>query len=250
MSIQHIIVATESFTSTNKRDVIISNSLYVTKLFQQGLKEDKISDDALKSYYVDYYLSHLQHGGFEDFLKNFSNRHKTLYYISAGLEAIKAKKHLKLFHKALTQYTEKTLNVEKLDLKFKKLEKKKGLLSFNHEWLTKHPQLLIMHNQNIETKIQEHIEKYKKDTRHVRIIKQLCEIIDEEFIEVTAGDSNNIYQKAWHFKTAQDFYYMIEKENVVTLFNSFTKQELTQARLVVNSTEKSTFSNFITKIMA
>ena len=251
MPINHIVVSTESFHSHNKYDIVSSNIEYITKLFQQNLKEDKISDQALYSYYVDYYLSHILHGNFADFIENFSNRYKTLYYIRAGLEALGAKKHLKLFNKAFPlEKKNRKITTMTLNHKFEKIEKVENLVKLNHDWLISHPQLLIMNSDYIDSKVQEHVKKHKEEKRHVKIVKQLCEIIEEDFIAITAGDENNIYNRAWHFKTAQGFYYMIEKENIVTLYNSFTKKEITQGRLVVNKTEKSVVSDFIAQMLA
>jgi len=99
VSVNEIIISIDSFHSRNKHDIIASNNHYVTRLFQNNLTEDKISEDALKSYYVDYYLSHIQHGGFSEFIKAFSNKPKILYYIANGLETLGAGKHLALFNK-------------------------------------------------------------------------------------------------------------------------------------------------------
>jgi hypothetical protein len=107
-----------------------------------------------------------------------------------------------------------------------------------------------MDHNHIDKKIQEHIQEYKEDKRHIKIIKQFCEIINEEFIAVTAGDMNNIYNRAWHFKTTMGRYYIIEKNNIVTMFNSFTKKEVTKGKLVANKTEESGFSNFISQMLA
>jgi len=251
MSINHIVVTTESFHNHDKYAIISSNIEYITKLFQENLKEDKISKEALYSYYVDYYLSHILHGDYADFIEGFSNRPKTLYYIRAGLEALGATKHLKLFNKAfpLGEKTRK-ITTQTLNYKFKKIEKVENLIQLNHDWLIVHPQLLIMNTDYIDLKVQEHVKKYKEDKRYVKIVKQLCEIIEEDFIAITAGDENNIFNKAWHFKTVQGFYYMIEKNNIVTLYNSFTKEEITQGRLVANKTEKSMVSEFISQMMA
>jgi len=249
MSINEIIISIDSFHSQNKYDVVSSNNQYITKLFQNNIEEDKISEDALKSYYVDYYLSHIQHGGFSEFIKDFSNKPKILYYIYAGLETLGTQKHLALFKKVFFE-DNNFLEKNTLDDEFKSIQESENLLRINHDWLLNHPQLIIMNCDYIEKKIQEHIEEYKEDKRHVKIIKQLCTIIDEEFIAVTAGDINNIYNRAWHFKTTQGRYYMIEKNNIVTLYNSFTKKEVTKGRLVANKTEESTISNFISQMLA
>ncbi len=93
-------------------------------------------------------------------------------------------------------------------------------------------------------------QEYKDDKRHIKIIKQFCEIINEEFIAVTAGDIHNIYNRAWHFKTTKGRYYIIEKNNIVTMHNSFTKKEVTKGRLVANNTNGSFVSNLLSQMFA
>ncbi len=243
-----IVISIESFHSQNKYDIISSNNQYITKLFQNNIEEDKISEDALKSYYIDYYLSHILHGGFEPFIKEVAHKSKILYYIHAGLKTLKTPQHLALFERVF--YSEEQEETKKYDEAFHTIQKEENLLNINHEWLMNHPQLIIMNRDYIDQKIQEHIRQYRNDKRHIKIIKQLCEIIGEEFIAVTAGDINNIYHRAWHFKTTKGRYYIIEKENIVTMYNSFTKKEVTKGRLVANKTERSSISNFISQMLA
>jgi len=249
MPINDIIISQDSFQSENRHAIVSSNNQYVTKLFQNNIKEDKISEDALKSYYIDFYLSHIQHNSFSSFIKNFSNKSKILYYIKAGLETLKTEKHLALFQKVFFEENKSFLK-DSLDNEFKNIQKDENLLYLNHKWLMNHPKLIIMNHNYIDKKIEDHIIKYKDDKRHIKIIKQLCKIINEEFIAITAGDINNIYNRAWHFNTAKGRYYIIEKNNIVTMYNSFTKKEITKGRLIANKTEGSIISNFISQMLA
>jgi len=109
----------------------------------------------------------------------------------------------------------------------------------------------LLHSIDNKIEYQENsMSPMQKDPRHIKIIKQLCSIVNEEFVAITAGDKYNIYNKSWFFKTDKNYYYMIEKENIVTLYNSFTKKEVTKARLVTNQTKGFTFSNFIAQMLA
>ncbi|CAA6808661.1 MAG: Unknown protein [uncultured Sulfurovum sp.] len=247
-----IIVTLSSFHNPHKYEIIASNTEYITKLFQNNLSEDQISENALKSYYVDYYHSHIIHGGFHNFINEFKKNYKILYYIRLGLKALSAEKHLKLFNAIFPEVKEKSsiYNTNKLDMAFNKLEKYENLVTLNYQWLIKHPKLLIVEPKSIHRYLQQHIITSQHEYRHIKIIKQLCKIIDEDFIAITAGDINNIYNRAWHFKTVKNYYYIIEKNHIVTLYNSFTKQEITKGRLVANKTEQSLVSNFISKMLA
>lgn len=252
MSINHIIVTRTSLNNPNPHNLIDSNTEYITKLFQNNLPEDKISENSLKSYYVDYYHSHIVHGGFHNFIKEFKENYKILYYIRAGLKAINAHKNLKLFNAVFPEVKKKnsTYQTKKLDLAFKKFSKLEDLIILNYKWLINHPKLLVVQEEAIAMNIEEHLTSQQNDLLHVKIIKQLCQIINEEFIGVTAGDVNNIYNRAWHFRTDRNYYYMIEKDNIVTLYNSFTKKEITKGRLIFNGTRQSFLSNIFSKILA
>lgn len=252
MTLDTIIVTTSSFHSRNKQDLINSNNLYVTRLFQHQLSEDKIFQDALLCYYLDFYESHITHNGFYNFIESYYHKSKVIYYIYSALESMKSKKHLQLFQKVFKNKTfenSKTIS-ESLDEEFKKIQTKEKLSDLNYEWLRKHPKLNIVPNNDFEKYVRLRIFHSQDEKRHVKIIKQLCQIINEEFVAITAGDKHNIYMQSWYFKTTKNYYYMIEKNHIVTLYDSFSKEVVIRGRLIVNKTDGSIISNLISKILA
>ena len=246
MSHHQIIVSQESLKSPNTYDIVNSNVHYISQLFQHNLHEDAIYEDALKSYYVDYYYSFINCDGFERFIKEVNSQETVQYYIRTGLEALRSEKHLELFTRLFPKEGHAT-NYRAFALRFRENQKSENLPELNAQWLMQHPHLLTLDESEMDYKIKEHLNAHTKDARHITIIKQLCNIIDEAFIAVTAGDARNIYNRSWHFKTTQSYYYMIEKENIVTLYNSFTKEAITRGRLVAN---KASFPNFFSRILA
>jgi len=252
MSIDTIIVTTDSFHSHNKQELIDSNILYVTKLFQQKIGEDKISEDALVSYYIDYYQSHITHGGFYNFVKAFQNQAKILYYIRNSLQAIKSTQHLELLNTifpTMPSFISEEVSQE-FDDKFHKIQQEENLSELNFDWLINHPRLNIVPKEDIQDYLKLDLISAKNEQRHIKIIKQLCKIINEEFVAITAGDRNNLYNRSWHFKTIKNYYYVIEKDHIVTLYNSFTKKEVTKGRLIANKTEQTFVSAFISQMLA
>jgi len=252
MTLDTIIVTTSSFHSQMKQDLINSNNLYVTRLFQHQMSEDKIFQDALLSYYLDFYESHITHGGFYKFIESYYPQDKVIYYINTALESIKNEAHLELFKEVFQdKLFENSEEVsEQLDAKFKMLQHKERLRDLNHDWLLHHPKLHIVPDNDFEKYLRIHLFQSQQEERHVTIIKELCRIINEDFIAITAGDRHNIYTQSWYFKTTKNYYYMIEKDHIVTLYNSFTKEVVTKGRLVANKTDTSIISNFISKILA
>jgi hypothetical protein len=252
MTLDALIVTTSSFHSRNKQDLINSNNLYVTRLFQHQLTEDKIFQDALLCYYLDFYESHITHGGFYNFIESYYNKTKVIYYIHSALESMKSKKHLQLFKKVFKGKTFENSKMisESLDEEFKKIQTEEYLTNLNYEWLRKHPKLNIVPNNDFEKYVRLRIFHAQDEKRHIQIIKQLCKLINEEFVTITAGDKNNIYMQSWYFKTTKNHYFFIEKSHIVTLYNSFSKEVILKGRLIVNKTDESIISNLISRILA
>jgi len=84
---QSVIVSDQSFASTDPEDIIYSNVELVNALFEELLEEDEIAPDALRSYYVDYYLAQLENGGFSQFVYNSQWSPLTNGFIREGLAA-------------------------------------------------------------------------------------------------------------------------------------------------------------------
>jgi len=252
MTLNNIIVTTNNFHSQHKQDLINSNNFYITKLFQHQLSEDHIFQEALLSYYLDFYESHIVHGGFYKFIESYAQKTKILYYIHTALKTMKCKKHLELFenifHSNALQHSQE--NAEKLDSLFHEYQSKASLLDVNYAWMMNHPKLHIIPEKDFERQVRMHLLEAQNEKRHVKIIKQLCKIINEDFVAITAGDQYNLYTQSWYFKTTQNYYYMIQKNHIVSLYNSFSKELVTEGRLVVNKTDHSFISNFISKILA
>jgi len=253
MFIEKIIVSKKSLHNYHFHDIVDSNIEYITKLFQQNIKENDICEDALKSYYVDYYLSHIKHGGFSNFLRDVQKNPKTLYYIREGLEAIKATKHLELLETTLTSYKVK-IKVKFLsifDELFLEIQQKENIMTLNTTWLIEHPRLFSIDETQMDKTIQEHIQSIGAEQRHTKIIKKLCTIVNEEFVRVTAEDTYNIYNQSWYFKTTKGYYYMIEEDYKVTMYDSYTKKAVVRGKISNNlSTLQRRYKSAFTKLLA
>ena len=59
-----IVVSEKSLQSKEAEDIVESNILFVNALLGEYLTEEEVSADALRSYYVDYYLTQVNNGGF------------------------------------------------------------------------------------------------------------------------------------------------------------------------------------------
>ena len=248
---QKIIISKESFDSQDPHKIIDSNIQYLTKLFQQNIPDSEICEEALKSYYVDYYLSHIKYGGFSNFREHIETRPKTLYYIKEGLKSIGAKNHLELLIHAIQINYETLQSFALFKTLFSEFQEKESLTKLNSLWITLHPQLLLVQESNLNLTLTEHITSVEKDNRHIKIIKELCSIANEEFIRITAGDNNSLYNDgSWYFKTDQGYYYMVEKNNLATMYNSITKEPVVRGKVSSTYPIEKEYRSILTKFLS
>lgn len=97
------ILSQESLTAGND-EVVDANVSIVNALFESHLTDAEISTEALRSYYVDFYLTQVLEGGFEQFIFTSDLDEDLLGYIREGLSAMGASEHLALFAKGLAAF--------------------------------------------------------------------------------------------------------------------------------------------------
>ena len=97
MEFGRIIISETAANSENPQDVINSNISVINLMREEGINDDLIHEDAIMSYYLDYYTSQYTEGNFAQFVY-YSGWDKELNeLIEEGLALIGAKKHLELF---------------------------------------------------------------------------------------------------------------------------------------------------------
>src|SRR5690349_10993125 len=101
-----IIVSKEAFASDDPYDIIQSNIEFLNAQFEEHLEHDEVSVNALRSYYVDYFLAQFLNGGFSQFIYN-SRWGDCIDYVTSGFAAMGAVKHLELFEDAARQLSER-----------------------------------------------------------------------------------------------------------------------------------------------
>ena len=248
---QKIIISKESLETQAPHKIIDSNIQYLTKLFQNNIPDSEICEEALKSYYVDYYLSHIKYGGFSNFREHIETRPKTLYYIKEGLKSIGAKNHLELLIHAIQIDYETLQSFALFKTLFSEFQEKESLTELNSLWITQHPQLLIVEESNLNLTLTEHITSIGKENRHTKIIKELCSIANEEFIRITAGDTNSLYNDgSWYFKTDRGYYYMVEKNNLATMYDSTTKEAVVRGKVSSTHPIEKEYRSMLTKLLS
>jgi len=172
MKLNKIIVSETSFNSAEPYDVISSNISVVNLLEEEGSDIGNIHEDAVASYYVDYYLSQYRNGNFSQFVWNTGWSPELNKIIKKGLEKMGAEKHLELFN-------EQCLKVEDLEegelQKFLKsdyfgpnktrdqlknssfYDLEEDLIILNSQWLKNHPDLQVLPIEEMFTELEKFI---------------------------------------------------------------------------------------------
>jgi hypothetical protein len=97
MEFGRIIVSETAFNSENLQDVIHSNISVINLMREEGVSDEAIHEDALMSYYLDYYYTQYVTGNFAQFVHNSEWNKELNELIEEGLALIGAYNHLELF---------------------------------------------------------------------------------------------------------------------------------------------------------
>ncbi|TRX35389.1 DMP19 family protein [Flavobacterium restrictum] len=97
MEFGRILVSETAFNSENLQDVIHSNISVINLLREEQIDDEFIHEDALMSYYLDYYYSQYVAGNFAQFVHSSGWDKELNELIEEGLALIGAEKHLELF---------------------------------------------------------------------------------------------------------------------------------------------------------
>jgi hypothetical protein len=112
-----IIISETAANSENPQDVVNSNISVINLMREEKIDDDLIHEDALMSYYLDYYTSKYTEGNFSKFVYDSGWNKELNELIEEGLALIGAEKHLELFQAQSKRV--KLLSSVKID-KFKK----------------------------------------------------------------------------------------------------------------------------------
>ena len=97
MEFGSIIISENAANSENPQDIINSNISVINLMREEKIDDDFIHEDALMSYYLDYYYSQYVSGNFAQFVYNSGWNKELNELIEEGLQLIGAEKHLELF---------------------------------------------------------------------------------------------------------------------------------------------------------
>jgi hypothetical protein len=189
-----------------------------------------MSPVAVRSYYVDFYLSQALEGGFAQYVFTAVDRSETDTLIREGMAGMGATAHLSLFNRAVEAFddlseedeeyyldggledAEETpdgvLRMEELDGEFEELLESENITSLNAAWLRGQAELLVLDDEEIgayierlasqipdlpERQAQADAEALEDAPDFEIIIRELCSIAGYELIKITMGDPNYVH---------------------------------------------------------
>lgn len=105
---ERVMVAKDAFESEDPWELVGSNVQVVNALYDADLQDADIPPAALASFYVDFYLTQVNDGGFSQFVFQSQWNGEIVRQVAEGLRAMGATAHLALFERA-------AMAIEKLD---------------------------------------------------------------------------------------------------------------------------------------
>jgi hypothetical protein len=97
MEFGKIIISETAMGSGNLQDIVHSNISVVNLMREEGVDDDLIHEDAIMSYYLDYYAAQCTEGNFAQFVYNSGLDKELNELIEEALALVGAEKHLELF---------------------------------------------------------------------------------------------------------------------------------------------------------
>ncbi|BCW73109.1 hypothetical protein [Arthrobacter sp. NicSoilB8] len=184
------VLTTQSLTGGNE-DVVDANVHVVSGMFEELLNEDEISPAALRSYYVDFYLTQALAGGFAQYVFTAPEREEIDPYVREGLAGMGAAAHLDLFNRTVAAFgaltdtdvdtyldggsgweaeggtedngtedngteggvSEAVRRLEELDGEFESVLETEDIVALNAAWLRGQPDLLVLADDDLDAHI-------------------------------------------------------------------------------------------------
>ena len=210
-------------------DVVDANVDVVNAMYAELLDVGEIAPNALRSYYVDFYLTQALGGGFAQYVFTAPEREDIDAYVRAGLENMGAAAHLDLFNRTVAAFealSEEEADayldgdadldggtdvpaavrlLEELDGEFEALLESEDITALNAAWLRGQADLLVLDEEELDRHIAERVSRIPDlaerqaeaaeddllDTPEFEvIIRELCDVAGHTLLKITMGDPN------------------------------------------------------------
>jgi hypothetical protein len=227
---QQPVVLTSSSIESSDEDVVEANVSIVDAMHTALLRSEEMSPVAVRSYYVDFYLTQALEGGFAQYVFTGVDRAETDTLVREGMAGMGATTHLDLFNRSVEAFADLSeedeehyldgglddsgdtpdgvLRMEELDGEFEELLETENITALNAAWLRGQPELLVLDDEEIgahierlvaripdlpERQAQAEAEALEEAPDFEIIIRELCSIAGYELNRITMGDPNYLH---------------------------------------------------------
>jgi hypothetical protein len=176
-------VLTAESVDTSNEDVVDANVTVVNAMYAELLDAPEMAPNALRSYYVDFYLTQSLGGGFAQYVFTAPEREEIDAYVREGLEGMGASAHLELFNRTVEAFdalsdddadayldgdsdgeddggdgtSEAVQELEELDNEFESLLETEDIIALNAAWLRSQEGLLVLDDEQLALHIAERV---------------------------------------------------------------------------------------------
>ena len=227
---QQPVVLTSSSIETTDEEAVEANVSVVDAMHTALLRTEEMSPVAVRSYYVDFYLTQALEGGFAQYVFMSIDRAETDTLIREGMAGMGATAHLDLFNRTVEAFAalseEETeqyldgglddtdeapdgvLRMEELDGEFEELLESENITALNAAWLRGQADLVVLDDEEVglyiqrlaalipdlpERQAQADAEALEDAPDFEIIIRELCSIAGYELVKITMGDPNYMH---------------------------------------------------------
>ncbi|WP_427005880.1 DMP19 family protein [Pseudarthrobacter sp. H2] len=181
----NVLVLSQESINGGDADVVDANVDVVNAMYAELLDVEEIAENALRSYYVDFYMTQSLEGGFAQYVFTAPEREEIDAYIRAGLGSMGAVAHLDLFNRTVAAFDSLTEDdvdcyleggagvdtdgeagvsgavrqLEELDVEFEGLLETEDLIALNAAWLRGQEDLLVLDAEELDRHIVERVAR-------------------------------------------------------------------------------------------
>jgi hypothetical protein len=221
------VILTKDSIEAGDADVVDANVTVVNEMYEELLNHEEIATNALRSYFVDYYLTQALAGGFAQYVFTVPEREEVDAFVREGLEGMGATGHLELFNRTAAAFDalsqddaeayldgdldeseeapEAVAELEALDGEFESLLETEDIIALNAAWLRGQDGVLYLDEEQLKAHIAERValipnlEERQAEAAEAElenapefelIIRELCDVAGYQLEKITMGDPN------------------------------------------------------------
>ncbi|MBT2513682.1 hypothetical protein [Arthrobacter sp. ISL-30] len=226
-SSQYPVVLPKDINEASNEDVVDANVTVVNQMYQELLNDEEIAPAALRSYYVDFYLTQALSGGFAQYVFTAPEREEMDQLVREGLEAMGATRHLELFNRTAAAFDslseddaetyldgdldetepqpEAVTSLDEPDGEFEALLETEDIIALNAAYVRGQEGLLLLGQDELNAHIAQRValipnlderraeaeaEELENAPEFEVIIRELCDVAGYSLQKITMGDPN------------------------------------------------------------